>query len=188
LELKLLADVGLVGFPNAGKSTLISRISAARPKIADYPFTTLVPNLGVVAVGEGQSFVVADIPGLIEGAADGAGLGHRFLRHVERCHLLLHLVSAESWDGGVAERYAILRDELEAYDPELAEVPTLPVLTKIDLLSPEEAEAARQALSEAAGVEALAISAVSGAGLRPLLGATWRALVELGAAVDEGSG
>jgi len=187
LELKLLADVGLVGFPNAGKSTLISRVSAARPKIGSYPFTTLSPQLGVVRVGPGQSFVVADIPGLIEGAAEGHGLGHRFLRHVERCRVLLHLVSGEDWQGGVAERYAVLREELVAYDENLAAVPTLPVLTKTDLLSTEQQEQMVAELTEAAGQQAVAISAVSGDGLGALMGTVWRALLAMGAVhEDEG--
>ena len=171
LELRLLADVGLLGFPNAGKSTLISRISAARPKIADYPFTTLVPNLGVVDMGEGHSFVVADLPGLIEGAADGAGLGHRFLRHLDRCRVLVHLVAADD-EGDPLERMRIIEDELEQYDPELATRTRIVVLSKIDLLSPEEIEE-RLATFRAEGIDALALSAVSGAGVKPLLQVVW---------------
>src|SRR6187455_1776198 len=135
LELKLIADVGLVGYPNAGKSTLISVISAAKPKIADYPFTTLEPNLGVVDMGEYRTFVVADIPGLIEGASDGAGLGDRFLRHVERTKFILHLVDVSSFSGrDPVEDYEIINRELAAYDPELAKRPQVVVATKIDSL------------------------------------------------------
>lgn len=137
LELKLLADVGLLGFPNAGKSTLISVISAARPRVADYPFTTLTPNLGVVRLGWDTSFVVADIPGLIEGASEGAGLGHRFLKHVERCRLYVHLVAADAEEGPV-DRYRKLNEELEAYAPELIERQQIVVLSRTDLV--EDAE------------------------------------------------
>lgn len=171
LELRLLADVGLLGFPNAGKSTLISRISAARPKIADYPFTTLVPNLGVVDMGEGHSFVVADLPGLIEGAADGAGLGHRFLRHLDRCRVLVHLVAADD-EGDPVERMRIIEDELEAYDPELASRTRVVALSKIDLLQPDEVEE-RLAAFRAEGIDALALSAVSGVGVPQLLHIVW---------------
>jgi GTPase len=171
LELRLLADVGLLGFPNAGKSTLISRISAARPKIADYPFTTLVPNLGVVWMGEGRSFVVADLPGLIEGAAEGAGLGHRFLKHLERCRVLVHLVAADT-DGDLVEAVQAIQAELEAYDAELAGRTQILVVSKTDVLTPEEIES-RLGQLRAAGYSALAVSAVSGAGLKPLLEQVW---------------
>lgn len=140
LELKVLADVGLLGMPNAGKSTLIRAISAARPKVADYPFTTLAPNLGVVRVDENKSFVVADIPGLIEGAADGAGLGHQFLRHLQRTRLLLHIVDMAPFDGAVdpvADARAIVK-ELERYDPALAAKPRWLVLNKLDLIVESE--------------------------------------------------
>jgi GTPase len=174
LELRLLADVGLLGFPNAGKSTLISRISAARPKIADYPFTTLVPNLGVVPLGEGRSFVVADLPGLIEGAADGAGLGHRFLRHLDRCKVLVHLVAADA-ELDPVEAIATINAELEAYDSELAKRPQIVVLSKCDVLPPEERDERLQEL-QAAGFPALGLSAVSGDGLKPLLERIWSTL------------
>jgi GTP-binding protein len=142
LELRVLADVGLLGMPNAGKSTLIAAISNARPKIADYPFTTLHPNLGVVRVGPDQSFVVADIPGLIEGASEGAGLGHQFLRHLQRTELLLHLVDLAPFDGAdpVAQVRAIVK-ELKAYDPGLHAKPRWIVLNKLDMVPAEEREA-----------------------------------------------
>ncbi len=142
LELKVLADVGLLGMPNAGKSTLIRAVSAARPKVADYPFTTLHPNLGVVRMDENHSFVMADIPGLIEGAAEGAGLGHRFLRHLSRTGLLLHVVDLAPFDEAVSpagEALAII-NELRKYDEELYGKPRWLVLNKLDMLSPEEAE------------------------------------------------
>lgn len=142
LELRVLADVGLLGMPNAGKSTFIRAVSSARPKVADYPFTTLYPNLGVVRVGELRSFVIADIPGLIEGAAEGAGLGIQFLRHLERTRLLLHLVDVAPYDGSdpVESAQAIVK-ELEKYSPELAAKPRWLVLNKIDQLNPEDIEA-----------------------------------------------
>lgn len=177
LELKLIADVGLVGFPNAGKSTLISRISAARPKIADYPFTTLVPHLGVVDVGEGASFVVADMPGLIAGAADGAGLGHQFLKHVERCALYLHLVAADADDDPVA-RLDVLNRELRAYDPELLDRPQIVVLSKIDVLQPHEIEETVRELREFSKRPVIAVSSASGAGIKTLVKAMWEAVRE----------
>ncbi len=139
LELLLIADVGLLGLPNAGKSTFISSVSAAKPKIADYPFTTLVPNLGVVRVGSGSSFVIADIPGLIEGASDGAGLGIRFLKHLERCRILLHLVDVEPMDGSdPVENSKTILAELEKYSPELAAKPIWLVFSKSDLMLEED--------------------------------------------------
>jgi GTP-binding protein len=180
LELKLLADVGLVGFPNAGKSTLISTISAAKPKIADYPFTTLEPHLGVVDLGEYRTFVVADIPGLIEGAHGGAGLGDRFLRHVERTVLLLHLVDVSSASGRDAvSDYETIKHELVAYDPRLAERPQIVVATKLDALDePERLEALRRRVAED-GLDFHGISAVTNRGVRELVGAVAARLDEL---------
>jgi len=173
LELKLLADVGLLGFPNAGKSTLISRISAARPKVAAYPFTTLEPSLGVVQVpGQYRTFVVADIPGLIEGAAEGIGLGHRFLRHVERCRLLLHLISLDPMEdevhGPPLERFDTLNGELERYSPELAQRPQVVLLSKRDLVG-DDAIAAVVAGFAARGVTSYVASSATGAGLKELI-------------------
>ncbi|AZR23734.1 GTPase ObgE [Xanthomonas vasicola] len=151
LELKLLADVGLLGFPNAGKSTLIRAVSSATPKVADYPFTTLYPNLGVVSVEAYRSFVIADVPGLIEGAADGAGLGTQFLRHLQRTRLLLHLVDIAPMDGGVegvspAEQVRTIERELERHDPELLKKPRWLVLNKADLMFEDEARAAAETI------------------------------------------
>ncbi len=170
LELKLLADVGLVGLPNAGKSTLISSISAAKPKIADYPFTTLVPNLGLVRHGDYQSFVVADIPGLIEGASDGQGLGTRFLRHVERTDLFLHLVDLSGLqDGDPFENFAMINQELEKHNPQLAQKRQIVVLTKMDVTEVREQEEAAREHFEELGYPVYAISAVSRVGLDELI-------------------
>lgn len=172
LELKLLADVGLVGFPNAGKSTLISRISAARPKIADYPFTTLVPNLGIVRVGEGESFVVADIPGLIEGASEGRGLGHQFLRHVERSGVLCFLLDGLSDDP--AGDYRVLSEELAKYNPEMVSKRRLVAITKLDAMTPERIEEVREITID--GTKPFLISAVAGQGVDELVRAMSREL------------
>jgi GTP-binding protein len=174
LELKLLADVGLLGFPNAGKSTLISVISRARPKIADYPFTTLVPNLGMVQYKDGLSFVVADIPGLIEGASEGAGLGLQFLRHVERCRVLVHLVDLSAPGEGrePVSDFEIINRELERYSPELAQKPQLVVASKMDIPeSQERLEAFRAAMAER-GLRVFPLSAATRDGVQPLLDAT----------------
>jgi len=169
LELKLLADVGLVGLPNAGKSTLISRISAARPKIADYPFTTLEPQLGVVDAGDYKSFVVADIPGLIEGAHEGAGLGDRFLRHVERCRLLLHLVDGASDEADPLNDVRTIEEELNAYSPILGAKPRILVITKSDSIQDTAAEDRLREWATERGRECITISAVSGDGLKGLV-------------------
>jgi GTP-binding protein len=177
LDLKLLADVGLLGFPNVGKSSLIARISAARPKIADYPFTTLVPNLGMVRLSGERSFVVADVPGLIEGAHRGSGLGDRFLRHLERTRVLVHLLEVSSVPGRTPLRdFLALGRELKLYDPKLGTRPQIVVLNKIDL--PEvKRRRARLARSFAArGISLLAISAVTGAGMPELLETIWKHL------------
>lgn len=172
LELKLIADVGLVGFPNAGKSTLISVISAAKPKIADYPFTTLEPNLGVVDMGDFKTFVVADIPGLIEGASNGAGLGDRFLRHVERTKMILHLVDVSSVSGrDPVNDYEVINRELAAYDADLAERPQIVVATKIDALDDEERLESLKATSKKDGRPFFAISAVANKGVSELVNA-----------------
>ncbi|MGN6107158.1 MAG: GTPase ObgE [Kofleriaceae bacterium] len=175
LELKLLADVGLLGFPNVGKSTFISRVSRARPKIADYPFTTLVPNLGVVQLSGERNFVIADIPGLIEGAAEGAGLGHQFLRHVERCRVLLHIVEATFTTGpdrSPIEDYRVINAELARYAPELAGTPQVVVLNKADATDPDEVAEHRQAFARA-GVELLTMSAATGEGTAVVLERLW---------------
>ena len=154
LELMLLADVGMLGLPNAGKSTFIRSVSAAKPKVADYPFTTLVPNLGVVRLDAQRSFVVADIPGLIEGASDGAGLGIRFLKHLERCRVLLHLVDVMPIDGSdPVENAKAIIEELEKYSPKLAQKPRWLVFNKVDLLMPDEAEALCQEIVDRLGWE-----------------------------------
>jgi GTP-binding protein len=180
LELKLLADVGLVGFPNAGKSTLISTISAAKPKIADYPFTTLEPHLGVVDLGDFRTFVVADMPGLIEGAHEGAGLGDRFLRHIERTKLLLHLVDVSSASGREAVTdYLTVNHELKAYNPELAKRPQIVVATKIDALDePERLESLKHQVA-ADGLPFFEISSVTNKGTRELVAAVAARLDEL---------
>jgi GTP-binding protein len=167
LELKVIADVGLIGLPNAGKSTLLSRVSRARPEIADYPFTTKFPNLGMVTVGREREFVMADIPGLIEGAHAGVGLGHEFLRHVERAGLLIHLVEPFPTDGSdpIANYHAI-RKELGLYAAELGTRPEIVVMTKCEL---PEAELVHAKLAEAVGRDVFAISAVTGSGLDKLL-------------------
>jgi len=184
LELKLLADVGLVGFPNAGKSTLISRISAARPKIADYPFTTLIPNLGVVDAGNFHSFVVADIPGLIEGAHAGHGLGDRFLRHVERTRVLLHLVDLSSMsDRDTVQDFDTINKELRAYGHGLAQKPQIAVATKLDALQEPERLTRLKAHCRKKRVPLMTISAVTGEGLPELVHKTWTALQKLQVAV-----
>jgi GTP-binding protein len=170
LELKLLSDVGLIGYPNAGKSTLISRISAARPKIADYPFTTLAPHLGVVRFEEYRNFVVADIPGLIEGAHRGAGLGDRFLRHVERTAILAHLVDVSGLEPrDPVERFRAIRKEMKLFNPELVDKPTVTVATKIDALSDDGQLRRLRQYCRRKKMPFQAISAVSGAGLPELV-------------------
>jgi GTP-binding protein len=171
-ELKLLADVGIVGFPNVGKSTLIASISRARPKIADYPFTTLVPNLGVVSRGEERNFVVADIPGLIEGAADGSGLGHRFLKHIERTRVLLHLITLDQTPGREPLKdFDVLTRELERFDPELAARPTLVALAKLDLPDVRERLPELRAAFAERELELHAFSAATKEGIDKLLDA-----------------
>lgn len=166
LRLKLIADVGLLGLPNAGKSTFLAATSNARPKIADYPFTTLTPNLGVVGV-DGAEFVIADIPGLIAGAHEGRGIGDRFLGHVERCSALLHVVDGTS--ESIAEDYATIINELEAYGGELAAKPRITALNKIDALDDEERAAARTTLEEASGGRVYMMSGVAGEGVTQVL-------------------
>ncbi|MEN6603829.1 MAG: GTPase ObgE [Bryobacteraceae bacterium] len=169
LELKLLADVGLVGFPNAGKSTLISRISAARPKIADYPFTTLEPNLGVVDAGDGRTFVVADIPGLIEGAHQGSGLGIQFLRHVERTRLLVHLVDVSEGTGrDPVNDFEVIMRELASFSPEMAAKPMLLVAAKMDVAQDAARVDALKKLAAARNLEFFKLSSVTGLGVKAL--------------------
>lgn len=179
LELKLLADVGLVGFPNVGKSTLISVVSAAKPEIANYPFTTLVPNLGVVRMDEGNSFVMADIPGLIEGAAEGVGLGHDFLRHVERCRLILHIIDIAALDGrDPIDDYKKINEELRKFNPELAERPQIVALNKIDASIPEMVDEFN-AFAKEEGFETFVISAATGEGVKELINAVAAELAKL---------
>ncbi|NDF11687.1 MAG: GTPase ObgE [Proteobacteria bacterium] len=167
LRLKLLSDAGLVGMPNAGKSTFLAAVSAAKPKIADYPFTTLKPQLGVVNVTEGNSFVLADIPGLIEGASEGHGLGHQFLKHVERCGILLHLIDGTADD--VALNYKTIRKELKAYSEVLAGKEEIVALNKCDSLSEEEIALKKKALEKASKKEVKTISGATGEGVRGIL-------------------
>ncbi len=171
LELKVLADVGLVGFPNAGKSTLLSVVSAAKPEIADYPFTTIVPNLGIVGYRDNKSFVMADIPGIIEGASEGKGLGHRFLRHIERNSVLLFMVPADT-DRTIAAEYDILLHELTAYNPELLDKPKLLAITKSDMLD-EELEKEME-LQVPKGIPHVFISSVSGKNIQQLKDLIWK--------------
>ncbi len=170
LELKLLGDVGLVGFPNAGKSTLLSALSSAKPKIADYPFTTMEPSLGIVEYRDGRSFVMADIPGIIEGASEGKGLGLRFLRHIERNAVLLFMISADSND--IIHDYEVLRRELREFNPELSDKSSVLAITKSDLLDDELRDAIAQELPE--GIRTVFISAVTGQGLTELKDLLWR--------------
>ena len=172
LELKVLADVGLVGFPNAGKSTLLSVISAAKPKIANYPFTTLVPNLGIVSYRDDRSFVMADIPGIIEGASEGKGLGLRFLRHIERNSTLLFLVPADADD--IAAEYSILLKELETYNPELLDKDRLLSISKSDMLDEELKEEVKKTLPK--GVKTVFFSSVAQQGLTDLKDLIWSQL------------
>jgi GTP-binding protein len=175
LELKLLADVGLCGFPNVGKSTLIAAVSRARPKIADYPFTTLTPHLGVVALSGGRSFVLADVPGLIEGASEGQGLGDRFLRHLERTRLLIHVIQMSP---DPLRDYDIINVELERYDAALARRPQLVALNKIDVTETREAYPALKQAFASRGVELFAVSGATGEGVPALLEAAWKKLRE----------
>lgn len=172
LQLKVLADVGLVGFPNAGKSTLLSVVSAAKPEIADYPFTTLVPNLGIVSYRDNQSFVMADIPGIIEGAAEGKGLGLRFLRHIERNAILLFMIPADSSD--IRDEYTILFNELQKYNPELIDKQRVLAITKCDMLDEELISELKNELPD--GVPAIFISSVSGMGIPELKDMLWTEL------------
>lgn len=176
LELKILADVGLVGFPNAGKSTLLSSLSAAKPEIADYPFTTLTPNLGIVSYRGYKSFVMADIPGIIEGASEGKGLGHRFLRHIERNSILLFMVPADADD--MAEQYHILLRELEKYNPELLDKKRILAISKADMLDEELRTEVAELLDKELpkDLERIFISSVSGFGLDKLKDIIWKAI------------
>lgn len=174
MELKLLADVGLVGFPNAGKSTLLRAVSAAKPEVADYPFTTLVPHLGVVKYKGFQSFVMADIPGIIEGASKGKGLGLRFLRHIERNSLLLFLIPIDSED--IEEAYQLLLHELGEYNPELLDTPRMLVISKSDLVLEEERAKLKSKLPDT--LQPLFISSVTGLGIEELKDEIWKRLTK----------
>lgn len=175
LELKILADVGLVGFPNAGKSTLLSVVSAAKPEIADYPFTTLVPNLGIVSYRDNRSFVMADIPGIIEGASQGKGLGYRFLRHIERNSVLLFMVPADT-HRTIEQEYSILLQELTAYNPELMDKPKLLAITKSDLLDNELQTEMTMDLPK--NIPYIFISSIAGKGIQELKDKIWKAITD----------
>jgi GTP-binding protein len=180
LELKLLADAGLVGFPNAGKSTLIARISAAKPKIADYPFTTLTPNLGVVSMSDDRSFVVADVPGLIEGAHSGQGLGHQFLRHIERTKVLIHLVDVSGASGrDPVQDFETINEELRLFDPALVAKPQIVAANKIDALDDPERLAALERHVRKSKLPFYRISGVTGEGVPALLEAVWRQIASV---------
>ena len=179
LELKVMADAGLLGFPNAGKSTFIAAVSAARPKIASYPFTTLAPNLGVLENEVGERLVVADIPGLVQGAHHGRGLGHTFLRHVDRTRFLVHLLSVEDMDQDDPwAGFHMLDEELAEFDPDLAQKSQIRVVNKIDLTPPEEVQRLREC-ARAQGLNVFFISALQGDGIEALLDAMWGRLAEL---------
>ena len=179
LELKLIADVGLVGFPNVGKSTLISVVSAAKPKIANYHFTTLTPVLGVVRLDENSSFVMADIPGLIEGASEGVGLGHEFLRHVERCRLIVHVVDVSGCEGrDPIEDFEAINRELENFSEELAEAPQIVAANKCDMATPEQIERFKEYVTEN-GYKFFEISAATTKGTQELVKAVYEDLVKL---------
>ncbi len=173
LELKVLADVGLVGFPNAGKSTLLSAVTAAKPKIGDYPFTTLTPNLGIVKVREGQTFIMADIPGIIEGAHEGRGLGHRFLRHIERNSILLFMVPADT-SRNIRDEYQILFNELQEFNPDLLDKPRMLIISKSDLIDKDLEKMLRPTLPE--GIDVMFISALTNNNLQALKDALWKLL------------
>lgn len=183
LRLKLIADVGLVGLPNAGKSTFLSIVSAARPKIADYPFTTLHPQLGVVRLSMTEEFVLADIPGLIEGAHEGTGLGDRFLGHVERCAALLHLIDGAA--GDVVKAWRTIRTELEEYGGGLADKPEIIVLNKADAMTPQQLSARKRALEKASGVKVMVMSAVARQGVDEVLRALYSIVAETRAEREE---
>ncbi|MDB4967914.1 MAG: GTP-binding protein Obg/CgtA [Myxococcales bacterium] len=177
LELKLLADAGLLGYPNVGKSTFIAAVSRARPKIADYPFTTLTPNLGVVGLSGSRSFVLADIPGLIEGASEGHGLGHRFLRHVERTRVLVHLMEVSAEPGrDPLHDYDVINKELASYSPEMAKRPQIVALSKMDITETREAYEEWRERFAARGITLHAVSAATGVGVRELLEEVWKAV------------
>lgn len=179
LELKLLADVGLVGYPSVGKSSLISVVSQAKPKIGDYHFTTLVPNLGVVSMGEGNSFVLADIPGLIEGASEGVGLGHQFLRHVERCRMLIHIVDVSGSEGrNPIDDFEKINEELKKFNPDLAKRPMIVAGNKIDMAEPEQIEEFKKYVNDK-GYEYYSICAPIMEGTKELMNVTWNMLKEL---------
>lgn len=175
LELKVLADVGLVGFPNAGKSTLLSAVSAAKPKIGDYPFTTLVPQLGIVEARPGKSFIMADIPGIIEGAHEGRGIGHRFLRHIERNSVLLFMIPADT-DRSLQAEYDILMNELREFNPDLLDKPRLLAISKADLIDDDLEKMLRPTLP--ADIQAIFISAVTGKNIQQLKDLLWKALID----------